>query len=562
LNEAILSIYRELFQRRQNTPLTDETLCEEVHGEDERRLLLLIRFHEDLDKLFRLDLRRIKSREDLVMDIPSEDLVFAGSDDLSLVVTSPDFREAMYTLHLFLRELRRSTSDFIENLDGYLSEIENHTLERWCDKFSPEKTLFVMILRTWRDRLEELQAADLHQGLEVFPLTGTVPIFPGEVSEVRLAIGSPGKEILPGSDFMIVRTDATFLHPIDYTNQRRATAWPIRPKVEGITPSLARLRLWVKCGPETPVQGTTVTFAVEAPGWSGQCAVELIDSVKGQHNGITVSQWYEARKNTLAALTGTKVIVSVESNRLGVEDLSSSALGATLEKDGHRVEVRDFDFGAALPLFSDPDRIWVFNTTHFDHATALRRELIGKGISEIWDAHVAGYLADRFPALDIETEALELLEEYTRPVEDAETIERFFANLALKLERNPRWGLSVELVEQTREATIQLEQLVQSSISRLGQEEKVVLKALWKESRGRSSGSRSASCPLVELGAIAAALESSVSNLADVLERLCTGAALIERDGRLRSKYRFANRLYLEAAGGVFSKDSSNTEAA
>ena len=558
LNNKLLDIYRALLDSR-GVSLTSDTRCDEVAGEDERCLLLLIRFHEDVSTLAQIDLDNIESRHALSQSVPCERLGFSRSDDLRLV-RSKHFREVMYNVHRFLELLVKCPTDFLGDLEQYLGEIEDRTLERWPDKFSPEKTLLVVILRAWHRRLEELQGLNQDMALGLLSLTPKISAQgqegrrgeKRERREVRLVVHEQKNETLTCPETVIIGSSQSLIRPTGQEETRKG-AWPTRQRVERISPRFARVRFWVSWEPCALATEREVEFTVKirAPEWTGSCRVPLRQPGPVQDSPPGVEDWYQKEREDLLSSSEGKLILTVSGNRLSPYQLGAHYLKKTLEQEGVEVLLLADDRKIEAHLCKDKDSIWIYQASHFDHAAALRLLFEQNHNVKVWEATVAGFIRNRFPELGIEADAVELLEEYLRPIDDRRDVDRFIWNLSRQIESNGEWALTKPLVERTRRQTIQLVQIVKRHIEKLRDDRGgAVLRALHKAAEAQGGDAPNAS---VDFGTIAANLASSVPNLSEVLQRLCEVHGLIEPDGSVRSqRYRFANRLYFEAAGEVF----------
>jgi len=522
----------------------------DLKSDDSKRLYVLQRYYYDIKTLSAIKLSVITDQTVLASEVKESNLKFADPEILRLV-KGPNFTEAMYSLHSMLRMLQDDRSDFLSNLAKHIETLKENTLTHWSEKFTPEKTLLVMIFITWQVRLREIDAVDDYKALHLAPITDKLPISRGFQTEARLAVvaKSAGRFTAPSS----LRLHCS---PPDLplaTNRGDQGRYPLETSVESVGPGVASTSFQVGHIPIEAEGGKTVKIRGELVGWEEACDVRLVDGKPAEPGTLPqlgMPQWHQQEMDKLVKSDRRRVVISVEGSRLQSLDLSAAGLTEVLEaklKDRAEVVVAAPAYGVAPPEGDKDRRIWVLATKHLDHAEALRYWLSRKEQCHVFDAHLAGFLRKRFPGLAMENEAVELLEEYIRPISEVPAVEKILSNLAFMLQRHGHWQLSVSVVEDARKAS-PVTDLVKRRIRELDEFPKAVLFAVLDAVQRHRDGE--SVNPTVNVGAIARGLETLDSDLENELEYLCLEEGLLERDRR-GVLYGFPNIVYRVAAQEV-----------
>lgn len=568
-NTRLLNYYYWLLTRRLGS--FDPNDCEiATLKDDDRRLVAQYCYHADLARLAALPMDTIRSKEDMAKRIRDVQLL-TTSADLLAAIGGPNFVESLFELLNVVRRLAGDPEQFLENLDVLGDEVETRTLSYWDYGYSAEKTILVCLLRYWWGTLGQVARIDGQADLDVVSLHDSLALSPRWNVELKLAVGLQGMIAGGGTQRIVIESDRDLWEPqdrqADYLGER---SWRTRSYLESRASGVGRVRLRVrKRGGDTEgPQDSSVRL--ELAGRRGGCVVRIGSTARRPNSSLSVDEWYKCEKDAiLSAKEGSRVVIASWAGRIGDRDLSPQGLKDDIENTSVSPGISppvsviiEEIVGLGLPMLPAGDQLLLIAAGDSVQSEAIwRRFRLERPELHLWDASIGGYLRRRLEGFDFETAAEELLLEYLKPLRAEDQVKAFLGQVALKTRyaQGPQQVQS-RTIEDARKDTPLIKDEIGKMIRGLQGVDSVALEAVYTSLRKNSNDDgewESSFVGLAEIGRTASGQAFAVGGLSEALDKLATELGILDREGKICYRYRFANRLYAHVAKEVVGKKTA-----
>jgi len=543
-NEAFQKTYASMLRVR-GVNVTRKLAPETLKKEDDRALLALLRYHEDLSFLFSISFHPGMTLESIFIEFTKRPLALANLEVFDSV-SGTHLEEALYNLHRTLSSLADSPRQFFDRLDRIVEEVEEGALQHWHEQYSPEKTLLTILLRYWLAAMSLMQESGSKKAA-VLPITDFISsqsLQDNRGVEIRLAVSGFGDDSAGSRSPLTVESETGTLVPIKdgswETEVLTTEKWRIRCPSEELGPQVERVMFRIGSNSSEPDTHELLALRVRKGRRCESCTVEVRDNTEPWGELRPPDKW---RDDWLSQIGASKsgIVLAVDGASIGLVDLRPEFLESELRK--RNVAIERERVATLLPRggWLRPGQVLMAVVTEPDHADAMRNQLKVDEIGvEVWDAYLTGYLRDVFPGLGMERDGVELLDEYLKPVREPDVLVDVLSTLS-RVCREPK-QLTDSAVNECYGRSERLRSHIKERLKHLTETDKAVLKLLHSASKGLEAPQAVGLDQILEERPVSSGI--SVPQLSRSLSRLWDGFRLLDRIGHVVPRYRFANRIY------------------
>jgi hypothetical protein len=361
--------------------------------------------------------------------------IIATSIQASAILTEKigghGFARAMYSLLDVLYILRSNPQDFLEHLPERIKALAEEVVSDWKDKFTPEKTLLVLVLIPWHEDLRN-PTVDQYPTYSIVLVTKRLPL--SEQHPVELYVTVEGQGLVAPKLRLELDTPMG-VQPADFPGQG-GSAWsrdlePVSQRVGsydftlGIVQSNSNAPNYVR-----------LQAAVLDIGGKVSSQELTIENCAGREGNYTIpddpiEEWLNQGISRLLGAAGDRYVLTLQGHRIGDKRLDAHGFSDLLRpvsvvpvKILRGEEVDRNHIGSALS--TEGSAIWILELP--DHLAVVKMmDLLNA--RHAWYAHLSDLLSGVFPGLVCTESALRKLEDALSPISEAQSQKLIFEHM-------------------------------------------------------------------------------------------------------------------------------------